>query len=131
MESQVEKIYSNAGVEKETIRGCYEYYTEELGIDIWHENDCKNKDCNICKANKSIQEYPPFTAEKQLELIKWLGELQIDTRKGYWHLAKFGRTTKTVYANNGDLGEALSEIVNQLWQDLTEAERKQIKEILE
>lgn len=81
--------------------------------------------------DKPSIEYPPFTAEKQIELIEWLGELQIDTRKGYWHLAKFGRTTKTVYANNGNLGEALSEIVNQLWKNLTEEKQKQVKNILE
>lgn len=89
------------------------------------------KDWNPTPYGGIEEYYPSFTAEKQIELIKWLGELQIDTRKGYWHLAKFGRTTKTIYADNANLGEALSEIVNQLWQELTEEERKQVKGILE
>lgn len=105
--SEITKLYENAGV--------------ELVADV----KFPTKDVNYNVG------YPPFTAEKQLELIRWLGELQIDTRKGYWHLAKFGRTTKTIYANNGNSGEALSEIVNKLWQSLTDTERTQIKEILE
>jgi hypothetical protein len=92
--NEVEKMYENAEIKKDW-----------TAIGFGDIEDC----------------YPPFTAEKQIELIEWLGELQIDTKKGYWHLAKFGRTTKTIYADNGNLGEALSEIVNQLWQDLTDA----------
>jgi hypothetical protein len=124
--SEIEKMYKNAGINaiSQKTKDCnYCYYYEET----------YDAPCHVCTADKCPFEkniIPPFTAEKQLELIEWLGELQIDTRKGYWHLAKFGRTTKTIYADNGNSGEALSEIVNQLWQSLTDIERKQIRGIL-
>lgn len=79
-----------------------------------------------------------FTAEKQLELIKWLAyKMHITIGKGlpwgqydddWWTV-----TSKKGYAgtNAYKLEEALANFVNCLWQDLTEVERKQIKEILE
>ena len=35
--NEIEKMYENANVEKEVIKGCYDYYSK-LGIDIWKEN---------------------------------------------------------------------------------------------
>ena len=125
--SEIEKLYRNAGINtiSQKTKDCnYCYHYEET-----YDAPCHVCTTDKCPFEKNIT--PSFTAEKQIELIEWLRELQIDTRKGYWHLAKFGRTTKTVYANNGNLGEALSEIVNQLWKNLTEEEQKQVKEILE
>jgi len=123
--SEIEKMYENAELR-------YYYCGDDYIAEYMLEKECTKGDREKCKKCMFVKRgHSPFTAEKQLELINWLGELQIDTRKGYWHLAKFGRTTKTIYADNGNSGEALSEIVNQLWQSLTEEERKQIKEILE
>ena len=129
--SEIEKMYENAGVKKEVIKGCYEYYAENSGIDIYTVNDCKNKDCNTCKADKSIKEYPPFTAEKQIELIKWLarkGLIQINysSHQCYqFNSFRVGGDYKT------DISEALASHCNSLWQSLTEEEKQQVKGILE
>ena len=135
--NEVEKMYENAGVKKITIKGCYEYYAENAGIDIYITNNCKNKDCNICKANKSIQEYPPFTAEKQLELIKLLGDVrdyivEIDKFKGVYYVGcRSAGSNDKLWGSSNVFEDALAELINETWFCLTEEERKQIKEILE
>ena len=132
--SEIEKMYENAGVEKEVIKGCYEYYSENGGIDIYTVNDCKNKDCNTCKADKSIKEYPPFTAEKQIELIKWLMNKSfsystVEDKDGikYWFEIDY-ETSSHGFKN---FEETIADTINEMWQDLTDAEKAQIKEILE
>ena len=119
--SEIEKMYENAGVEKEVIRGCYEYYSK-LGIDIWKENDCRGKNCDTCKKDKAIKEYPPFTAEKQIKLICFLlnADIKID-------ICKESNMKMEIY----DIAEALAEVTNTIWQDLTEEEKQQVKGILE
>ena len=76
-----------------------------------------------CWKYKSVM--PPFTEEKQLELIKLIA-----TRKGYPDYEYFG-TLFDDYIQLLDFNEALAKLVNNLWQDLTDAERTQIEEILE
>ena len=122
--SEIEKMYENAGIEKEfekpaecvrnpyiTCEGCM-LYDDERGR-------CNNK-----------KEYPPFTAEKQLELIKWLmvnnKDYQYDVEDNkYWFIIDDYRETKY-----REFDEALAELINLYWQDLTEEKRKQIAEIL-
>lgn len=98
MESQVEKMYENAGVEP-----------------IYPYTKC----------------YPEFTTEKQLELIKWL--IKYDELHAGFDDNEYGFSSLN-YSGNYKKGfaEALASLINyELWQDLTEEERKQIKEILE
>lgn len=78
-----------------------------------------------------------FTAEKQLELIKWL----MNNPKDFfsWTIQQQGKDIKYAFYVGYEYGgsefleftEALADILNDLWQDLTDAEHKQIKEILE
>lgn len=90
--------------------------------------------------HQRIEEYPPFTAEKQLELIKWLGELD------YLGLMRTTMETKdwifnSEYNMSGDIyknssraktfEETLAKLINTLWQDLTEEDKINIKNILE
>ena len=101
------------------------------------------RNCNIKKYrlldrdNKLKWVYPPFTAEKQIELIKWLGKnkngfgLFDDGTEGlscqcdfYWEWFR-----NDFYAE--DFDNALAGLINSLWQDLTDADKAQIKEILE
>ena len=74
--------------------------------------------------------YPPFTAEKQLELIKLLcTQRYIDIRftpEGEYYL--FAYYIGCGFNKNFD--EALAMFVIQYWQDLTESEQEQIREIL-
>jgi hypothetical protein len=82
--------------------------------------------------------YPPFTAEKQIELIKWLARKSHITiglglpwgqyDDDWWTVTRFGGGAgKDKY----QFEEALADLVNDLWQDLTDTDKVQIKEILE
>ena len=75
----------------------------------------------------------PFTAEKQIELIKLLLKrgLECDT-------CQTGKDIEYIFSvgyerSSGDFKEfteALAGIMNDLWQDLYEKEKQQVKEIL-
>ena len=73
--------------------------------------------------------YPPFTAEKQLELIKWLAK----TRPIYitFLIDKWVIEGMVRYGKRYDTFEdALSGYINNIWQTLTEQDRTEIAEIL-
>jgi len=81
-----------------------------------------------------------FTAEKQLSLIKWLGELDMleimrTTREDKaWIINSEYGMSGNVYKHTSRMKsfeETLAGLINSLWQDLTEEERKQVKGILE
>lgn len=127
--SEITKLYENAGVKKEVIKGCYDYYSK-LGIDIWKENDCRGKNCDTCKKDKSIKRYPPFTAEKQIELIKWLAGFYVHiNNKGEVINISTGDGYISYYA--GNLADAIALYINSKWDNLTPEEKQQVKGILE
>lgn len=115
--SEIEKMYKNV-IEKQS------YCTAHDCLDM---SKCEN--CYFCK-----RIYPPFTAEKQIKITKFL-------------ISKYARFKKFRSYEQKDLymvyyecryypkqylpfGEALAESINYLWQDLTEEEKQQIKDIL-
>lgn len=116
--SEVTKLYKNAGVLKECLSPCYINKT-------WR----KTHDCPNCDNREN---YPPFTAEKQLSLIKLLSKylIHIDSDNGKYevYILSIGNLQYDYYDT---FEETLAYCINNLWQDLTEEERKQIKEILE
>ena len=76
--------------------------------------------------------YEDFTSEKQLSLIKWLLEKWMDVSfvhnlDGIYYISSFNNVSYT----GKNLEECIASFVNNAWQDLTEEERKQIKNILE
>lgn len=93
--------------------------------------------------SKEITYYCPFTAEKQIELLKYLGKVDwlepIEFHfniLGYW---EFYTTNVTEFANEkhivyqvieNEFDIALAKLIKHLWQDLTETEREQIRKIL-
>lgn len=77
------------------------------------------KDCKECKDFR--YDYPPFTAEKQLKIMAFL----INRKVGLSFKAEQGEITVEA------ISRGLAGIVNRIWQDLTEEERTQIKNILE
>lgn len=105
--NEVTKLYENAGIEPYKFDGVYYHHIE----------------------------YPPFTAEKQLELIKWLCKntyrnyllIRYNFTNYYWQI----ECNMTDSNKLDNFAETIASIINNLWQDLTEEERKQIKEILE
>ena len=113
--NEIEKMYENAGVKADRIV-CYR------GFDSCIDNDfnchCHNE--KPCKDAAKI--YPPFTAEKQLELICFLlnANIKIDICK-----------EPNMKMEICDIAEALAEVTNTIWQDLTEEEKQQVKGILE
>ena len=119
MESQVAKMYENAGVGKQ------KYFVMQ------NEN---YKDVFEIK-------YPPFTAEKQLGLIKWLSkrcfyiEISEMMDKSYGIALKYQpadeyKNEQSECCVNKNFTEALAESINYIWQDLTDQERTEIAEIL-
>ena len=114
--SEIEELYENAGIEKSK---CFD-------------------DCNTCTRMSCVKnisyvkaDYPPFTPEKQLELIKWLGVR--DEFNFYQNKVTkdwiFYDHEKDATHYNFELG--LASWVYYLWQDLTEEEKQQVKGILE
>lgn len=82
--------------------------------------------------------HPPFTAEKQLELYKYLCKPFLITARYYFDEFSITaentfewKTMTKVSATGKTYEECIAKLVNDLWQDLTEAERTQIKNILE
>ena len=123
---EVEKMYKNAGIAKIGNKKC----TPAEFLDC--QNYCFISENNKC--DKYSYGYPPFTAEKQLELIKWLiqyvGEFYVSftafgTLKDWEMLydLKF-----SVHRNSFE--ECLAGFINSLWQDLTSEEKEQIRRIL-
>ena len=103
--SEVEKLYKNAGV------GYLMY---------------------VVDTNPPV-EYPQidFTAEKQLELIKWLiREKYLIGRyiESYYEL--FTNSMISYNSKNECFEKSLAGLINNLWQDLTEEEQEQIRRIL-
>lgn len=122
--SEIEKMYENAGVKKEVISCPAEYYGYNCT-----RNNLGDEDCT-CYGRC----YPPFTAEKQIELIKWLIQkdfsdehiIQSSFEKTYYYCS-FNQENQKAFTK---FEEALAYVLNYLWQSLLEEEKQQIKEIL-
>lgn len=113
--SEVEKLMQNANVEKDcklygNIRMC----------------PYKTRECTDCK----YYVYPEFTAEKQLSLIKWLAktrQVHITCLLDNWIIEGFVRYEKKY----NSFENALAGLINEMWQDLSDTEKAEIKRILE
>lgn len=89
--------------------------------------------------------YPPFTAEKQLELIKWLAIkyskysiLHIDKIHVYFRVSfdkdktKYNTDYELDYIGLGKkFSQALADLICELWEGLTPEQQTEIKRILE
>lgn len=91
--------------------------------------DC-NHNCSKC------EDYIPnkFTPEKQLELIKFISNFKVyETLKqmgGKWFMCASIGCNDYYEARNTNFSQALSGLVIQLWNDLTDEQRNKVKEIL-
>lgn len=106
------------------------YKNTEIELNEGLEWVCKNPDnctyqnlsivpenCSGCEYFEREKVYPPFTAEKQIKLIKWM------IKTTHKHLLQ--NIVVECFS------ESLAGILNTYWSSLTEEERKQIKNILE
>lgn len=135
--SEIEKLMQNAGVEK--------------AVDF---NNCcpEMMKCYNCEYYKVIDEYtsrclnevyPEFTTEKQLEIIKWLMCRQQTTQielRYYENDFCISRVTDcpdnenveyVTFGRHSIFDEAIADLINSLWQDLSDTEREEIRRILE
>ena len=71
------------------------------------------------RIEKAYMDYPPFTAEKQINLTQKLWELKPNVYPNFDLLTKYSYS------------EMIAELANHIWQDLTEEEKLQVKGILE
>lgn len=145
--SEIEKMYKNANIKPEYRYDCNLADTIKP-IEVFRLSNCSKGEIKdfctnkqyyrYCKVYKVNKIFPPFTAEKQLELIKWLassrngilisdfGEGGFSISTGFYYCAKNIRN----YRNNEDLGIVIAMFINDLWQDLTEGDQEQIRSIL-
>lgn len=119
--NEIEKMYEKFGIEKEYECNARFCYGELNACPLWCKN-CENL----------ISFYPPFTTEKQIELIKWLS----DTDYYIHNLYKTIDTKEYCIENDfynvqaNEFEEALASLINKLWHFLTEKEKQQVKGIL-
>ena len=93
---------------------------------INNTHNCNNFECDYKRL---------FIAEKQIELIKWfvINNAELETLEITYYLNdcfQISSCTKSSHFET-NFENAIAGLINSLWQDLTEEERKQIKEILE
>lgn len=121
MDNEISKMYENAG-----IKGEWRDYRTKNGK-IYEGKNPKNRNIRLCK--------PRFTAEKQIELIKWLStkELKIRTNKQPYaiYIGILGNDNTCFFGCEGLYFEqTLAEVINNLWQSLTDQEKEEIRNIL-
>ncbi len=127
--SEIKKMYKNANITPDCT---YLFLVDGNGeneaartISIGSRADLKRLivDCGVKgRVIKSINTlkpfYPPFTAKKQLEIVK---QVLFST---WWMNLK-----RLQFAEEFD--EGLAQMINELWQDLSEEEKQQVRGILE
>ena len=95
--------------------------------------------CNKCRHDSEIDciymcesKYPPFTAEKQIEIIKLLTQQSDLTISHFekWELWLFDGQEYTQITGK-DFTETLAKFINAYWKNLTETEKAEIRGILE
>jgi hypothetical protein len=113
---EIEKLYRNAGFQKK---------------------QCKDYSCTVCEKYNECETYPSFSEKKQLDLIKLLCGLkdftfEAEIFKGVYYVGcrEAGSNNKH-WGSHNVFKEALAELINELWQSLTEEEKQQVKGILE
>lgn len=125
--SEIEKMYILAGIRKGRMsdEDCAEY--------------CLDYECKNCRYNN----YPLFTAEKQIEIVKAISTNHISSDYSYKYLGidrdeidgeiylNLCIDGEKYHAHDKDFAVALAKLVNLIWQDLTEEEKASIKNILE
>lgn len=122
--SEIEKMYENCNIKPKQEGHC-----------DWDSNcpyprlKC-NDECPYWK-DEDEAKYPPFTAKKQLAIVKFLLNKSVyyDTygdREYWFHISDEIKNSKY-----REFDEAIAECINKMWDDLRDYEKQQIKEILE
>lgn len=122
--SEIEKMYENANIKAK------EYCDRDSDACMACCPEWENR--QDCWKYKSV--IPPFNAEKQIEIIKFLisKHARFDMFKNYEQKDLYMVHYECRYFPKQYLPfeEALAESINYLWQSLTEKEKRQITDIL-
>ena len=132
--NEITKLYENAGIKKQY---CGWLDMGDLDTNMQYVR-CETKeeydnyaalDSSDLVQTTPNEEYPPFTAEKQLEIVKFLLKKAVyyDVKDDkYWF---YYEECESVGYKPFD--EAIVHFINKLWKDLTPEEKQQVKGILE
>ena len=112
--SEIEKMYENAGIKKWLY--CNICNAQEYGLGLCAETNCEPF-------------YPPFTAKKQLNIIKFLGKIR-DFHTCGRYCSALDSEGDSVESLQDKFEESLAGVINKLWTDMSQEEKQQIKEIL-
>lgn len=122
--SEITKLYKNAGIKAKwkdkRVKNTKTYYTEEQAKYL--RQTTKNRNIQLL--------YPPFTAEKQLNL------LQFCLKWGQVHILKGiddeYRIENSCYRQGYQptIADAIANYINEKWEKLTPEEQQQVKGIL-
>lgn len=135
--SEVTKLYENAGVETNKYKLCCTGCKHIAKLEVINGYPSKwicDKYDEVANCDKAEPDYPPFTAEKQINIIKWLLK---NYDIGFSQLGEHIDTSLDGVNCISGLGsgdtfeESLAQAINDLWQDLTPEEKQQVKGILE
>jgi len=118
---EIEKLYKNYGIKKKPVCA---FNCGRKKYDLDCTTHCQHYEDNDLY-------FPPFTASKQLELIKWLainGDVcRIDAHiTDKWFVENEVMTSRCF----AKFEDALANVFNRFWQDLTSEEKEQVREIL-
>lgn len=119
--NEIEKMYENAKVKP--FRYCYNC-VDNNGNRIEDSANCPSR--HNCSNTCDTPEYE-FTAEKQIELIKWISHHD-GCFKVYLNSIEFGDTG---FGSCFTFEESLAKAVSNFLMSATDKEKQQIKEILE
>jgi len=136
MTNEIKKLYKNVGLDNLWV----ERYDDSNGFEhenwypsynvmiksMMEKNDWTLTEARNVAKKECHKELLPFTAEKQISLIIFLS---YNYSRGL--LINLRAMDKDIDIYDFELfGECLARLVNNLWQDLNEEEKQQIKEIL-
>jgi len=116
--TEIEKMFENVG-----IRIC----KRKQGFTL---KDCTDRECKKC----GYYNIPLFTAEKQIGLIKFLLKnydgVDINKKNNRFNFLVDNDTFIGCHHNDKSFEESLAGVINKLWQDLTDQEKEEIRNIL-
>ncbi len=124
--SEIEKMYENAGIKKQY---CGWLDIGDLDTNVQYVRCATKEEYDNYAALDSSdlvqttpnEEYPPFTAEKQIAILCWFANF-------YGHIT-LSNKPKNITAEG--LQESLARLINLYWTGLPPEQQQQIKEILE
>ena len=134
MTNHIEELMKAAGV-KPVIRYYFYFINEEMEITKEALIQCAKAFTNLGKVTRVTREYPAFTPEKQLELIKMIGKelvsLNYRQHKDFYAMQVNSTNRYSgIYKEADTFEELLADIIVELIK-LGELNKSEVKRILE